>query len=158
MHNLDLKFMRRALNCARQGVRFGQTPFGACIVKHNRMIAMGHNLVWQKKNIILHAEMVAIGRACRVLKSIDLSGCTIYSTCEPCPMCFAACHWARIKRIVFGASIRDAQNYGFNEMTLSNAKLKKIIKSKIGLTSGVGMNESRALFKFWQAQGAARVY
>jgi guanine deaminase len=158
MESKNLEFMRRAIDCARQGVKNGQTPFGACIVKNNRLIALGHNQVWKNTNIILHAEMVAISSACRALKTIDLSGCTVYSTCEPCPMCFSACHWARVERIVFGATIKDAKRFGFNEMALSNFKLKKLIKSKIKITAKIGVKENLELFRFWQAQGKSGVY
>ena len=150
--------MRLAIACAHQGIKKGQTPFGSCIVKGHKVIACNHNLVWKNNNIILHAEMAAIGSACKVLRTIDLSGCTIYSTCEPCPMCFSACHWARISRIVFGCSIKDARSFGFNEMALSNLKLKQLIKSKIKIVSKIAVKENIELFEFWQAQGKARVY
>jgi tRNA(Arg) A34 adenosine deaminase TadA len=155
---MDLEFMRLAIDCARRGVQRGQTPFGACIVKNRRVIALGHNLVWKQNNVILHAEMNAISRACRALKTIDLSGCTIYSTCEPCPMCFSACHWAKISRIVFGSTIKEAKSFGFNEMAVSNSRLKKLIKSRIRLTPKVGAQESFELFRFWKAQGKSRAY
>jgi len=158
MKEPDLKFMRLAIAKAREGVRKGQTPFGACIVKDNRVIACRHNLVWKKNNITAHAEIVAIGAACQALKTIDLSGCTIYSTCEPCMMCFSACHWARISRIVSGCAIKDAKNFGFNEMADSNFKLKKLIKSNIKITSRVAVKENIALFEFWQAQDKAKTY
>ncbi|HNW39290.1 MAG TPA: nucleoside deaminase [Candidatus Omnitrophota bacterium] len=158
MKNHDLKFMRLAIAYALQGVKQGQTPFGAVIVKNNKVIAVSHNLVWKQNNIILHAEMVAIGAACKKLKTIDLSGCTIYSTTEPCPMCFSACHWARISRIVSGCAIKDAKSFGFNEMAVSNLALKKLIKSKIKITSGFAVKENIALFKFWQAQTKAHAY
>jgi len=150
--------MRLAMAKAHDGVKKGQTPFGACIVKKHKVIACRHNLVWKSNNITAHAEMVAIAAACKTLKSIDLSGCTIYSTCEPCPMCFSACHWARISRIVFGCAIKDAKNFGFNEMAVSNLKLKKIIKSKIAITSKVALKENIAIFKFWHNQSKAKVY
>jgi tRNA(Arg) A34 adenosine deaminase TadA len=154
----DLKFMSLAIARAKAGVKNGQTPFGACIVKNNRVIAAGHNLVWQSNNITAHAEIVTIGLACKKLKTLDLSGCTIYSTCEPCPMCFSACHWARISRIVFGCAIKEAQGFGFNEMLISNFKLKKLIKSKIKIVSIIALKENIALFKFWQGQAKAGTY
>ena len=150
--------MRLAIAKAQEGIRKEQAPFGACIVKNNKVIACSHNLVWRNSNITAHAEMVAISSACKALKAIDLSDCTIYSTCEPCPMCFSACHWARISRIVFGCAIKDAQNFGFNEMAVSNSKLKKLIKSKIKITSKAAIKENIALFEFWQKQAKAKVY
>jgi len=156
--NSDLKFMRLAIAKAKAGIKKGQTPFGACLVKNDVVIACSHNRVWKSNNITAHAEMTAIAAACRKLKTIDLSGCTIYSTCEPCPMCFSACHWARISRIVFGCRIPDAQEFGFNEMELSNLKLKKLIKSRIKISAPLALKENIALFEFWQRQGKARAY
>ena len=116
--------MKKAIQKGYQGLEKGQTPFGACIVKEGKMISCAHNRVWEKMDITAHAEMEAIRMACKKLKSIHLSGCIIYSTCEPCPMCFAACHWAKISEIVYGTGIQDAQRIGFNELTVSNEILK----------------------------------
>ena len=150
--------MRLAIEKARAGIRRGQTPFGACIVYKHKVIACSHNLVWKSNNITAHAEMVAISAACKGLKKINLSGCTIYSTCEPCPMCFSACHWAKISRIVFGCAIQDAKDFGFHEMKISNLKLKKIIKSKIKITAKIALKENIGLFEFWQKQPRAKTY
>ena len=103
------KFMRVAVRMARQGVRKGQSPFGACIVRKGKVVSVAHNEVWKKGDSTAHAEVMAIRAACKKLKTIDLSGCTIYSTCEPCPMCFSACHWSRISRIVYGVRIEEAE-------------------------------------------------
>jgi tRNA(Arg) A34 adenosine deaminase TadA len=106
-------------------------PFGACIVKDGEVIACDHNVVWASTDITAHAEVYAIRNACKKLDSIDLSGCTIYSTCEPCPMCFTAIHWARIGRIVCGARIEDAKKYGFNELSVSNHELRDKAGSRV---------------------------
>jgi len=158
MEKQDLKFMRLAIEKAKVGIKKGQTPFGVCIVKNNKVIACNHNIVWKDNDITAHAEIAAIRCACKSLKRIDLSGCTLYSTCEPCPMCFSACHWARISRVVFGSGIKDAQDFGFNELAVSNLKLKKLGKSKIKITPGLLARENIALFKFWQKQAKAKVY
>src|SRR6266516_4264518 len=94
----DPRFMWLAIEKAKEGIARGQTPFGACITRHG--------------------EVVAIRQACKTLGTIDLSGCVIYSTCEPCPMCFSACHWARISTIVYGARIEDARASGFHELPI----------------------------------------
>jgi len=154
----DEKFMRLAIEKARQGVGKGQTPFGACIVKGNKVVSCSHNLVWKNIDITAHAEITAIRQACKRLKTIDLSGCVIYSTCEPCPMCFSACHWARISRIVFGCAIKDAKKYGFNELRVSSLKLKQLAKNKIKLTPAVLIKENIELFEFWKKQANSRVY
>ena len=158
MQNNDIKFMRLAIIKAREGVRKGQTPFGACIVKNNKVIACNHNIVWKSADITAHAEIMAIRSACKRQQKIDLTGCVIYSTCEPCPMCFSACHWAKISRIVFGCAIKDAKNFGFNELVISNSRLKQFAKSKIKITAGLLAKENIELFKFWQKQAKARAY
>ncbi|MDD5409453.1 MAG: nucleoside deaminase [Candidatus Omnitrophica bacterium] len=154
----DEKFMRMAIEKAKEGVKKGQTPFGACIVKGGKVIACCHNLVWKNSDITAHAEITAIRRACKKLKKVDLSGCVIYSTCEPCPMCFAACHWARIRRIVFGCTIKVAKSYGFNELRVSNLQLRRLAKSKVRVTPAISVKENIGLFNFWRKHESARVY
>jgi len=158
MRNDDIKFMRLAITKAREGIKKGQTPFGACIVKSGKVIACSHNIAWKACDITAHAEIDAIRRACKKLRTIDLSGCTIYSTCEPCPMCFSACHWAGIRRIVFGCGIRVARDFGFNELSISNLKMKKLTASGIKIQPGVLAEESRGLFDLWQNQPGSRAY
>ena len=154
----DEKFMRLAINKAKQGIKKGQTPFGACIVKEGEIISCTHNVVWKNNDITAHAEINALRTACRKLKSIDLSGCTIYSTCEPCPMCFTACHWAKIDKIIFGARINDAQKFGFNECTISNKKMKQSSKSPIEIIGDFLREENIALFKLWFGKKNKKAY
>ncbi len=151
-------FMNKAIECAKKGISQGQTPFGACIVKDNKVISSGHNKVWVNTDITAHAEIVAIRQACKKLKSIDLRGVTIYSTCEPCPMCFSAIHWAGISTIVYGAGISDAKKNGFNELPISNAKMKLKGKSRIKLIKSVLLAENLELFKSWARSNKKRVY
>ncbi|MDD5692464.1 MAG: nucleoside deaminase [Candidatus Omnitrophica bacterium] len=158
MRNDDVKFMRLAIKKAREGIRKGQTPFGACIVRAGKVIACSHNIVWKACDITAHAEINAIRQACKKLKTIDLAGCTIYSTCEPCPMCFAACHWAGIRRIVFGCGIEVARDFGFNELSISNLKMKGLAKSGVKILPGVLAEESAGLFRLWQKQPNRRAY
>jgi tRNA(Arg) A34 adenosine deaminase TadA len=105
-------------------------PFGACLVKSGKIIAVGRNGVL-KNDSTAHAEINAIRKACKKLKTYDLSGCVIYSTTEPCPMCFSAIHWARIKTIVYGTNIADVEKRGFNELAISNVNFKKLGKSPV---------------------------
>ncbi|MFA5386433.1 MAG: nucleoside deaminase [Candidatus Paceibacterota bacterium] len=144
----DSEFMGIAINKAKQGIKNGQNPFGACIVKNRKIIICAHNKVRRNKDITSHAEICAIRGACRKLKTVDLSGCVIYSTCEPCPMCFSACHWAKISKIVFGMRIEDSKRYGFDELTISNKKMKIVGGSPIKITGNIMRNESLELFKF----------
>lgn len=150
--------MRLAVAKAQAGIRVGQTPFGACIVKSGRVVSLAHNVVWRTTDITAHAEMTAIRLACRKLKTIDLSGCVMYSTCEPCPMCFSACHWARIDRIVYGCSIRDAQRGGFNELAVSAREMKRRGKSPVRIQTGCLLKDNQQLFARWAGQKSRRVY
>lgn len=141
--------MRLAIRKARDGAKKGQTPFGACIVKKGELISCAHNLVWKKGDITAHAEIIAIRDACKKLKTVNLSGCTIYSTCEPCPMCFSACHWAKISHIIYGTNIADAKKLGFSELIISNRKMKVGGKSPIKITGNFLRKENLQLFLEW---------
>jgi tRNA(Arg) A34 adenosine deaminase TadA len=154
----DEQFMRLALAKAREGVENGQSPFGACIVREERVVACVHNVVWATTDITAHAEVHAIREACRALGTIDLSGCTIYSTCEPCPMCFSACHWASIARIVYGASIADAASFGFNELPVPDVRLKELSGSPVEIVPDCLKEEALDLFRLWEGRPGRRVY
>jgi guanine deaminase len=152
------KFMKAAISMAREGIKQGQTPFGACIVRDGKIVACEHNRVWETTDITAHAEIVAIREACRKLCKIDLSGCEIYTTTEPCPMCFSAIHWARIGKVIFGARIDDAVKAGFNEITVSNADMIRIGKSPVITVAGFMREENLALFKEFLARPGKKVY
>ena len=154
----DEDWMRVAIQAAEEAIAAGQTPFGACIVKAGQLIAAAHNRVWADTDATAHAEIVAIRQACRNLNSIDLSGCTIYSTCEPCPMCFSACHWARLDRIVYGTDIESPRSIGFNELTISNEHMKQQGASPIQITPGVLREQCAQLFRTWATKGNHRTY
>ncbi len=150
--------MRRAIEKAREGIARGQTPFGACIVRDGRVVACEHNVVWATTDITAHGEVNAIRAACKTLNTIDLSGCTIYSTCEPCPMCFSAIHWAKISTIVFGAGIADAKAAGFSELEVRNVTLKELGKSPVKIVPDYLREECTALFREWTARADRRTY
>jgi tRNA(Arg) A34 adenosine deaminase TadA len=154
----DEAFMRLAVAKAAEGVAAGQTPFGACIVKGDEMISCEHNAVWATTDITAHAEIRAIRAACRALGSIDLAGCSIYTTCEPCPMCFSACHWAHLDRIVYGAVIADAQAAGFRELTIPAEEMKRIGGSPIKLQSGVLQEDCARLMREWAETPGRKTY
>ena len=158
-HSEDETWMRKAIDAARSGIARGQTPFGACIVgADGREIVSAHNVVWATTDVTAHAEVNAIRLACAKLGAIELAGCTIYSTCEPCPRCFSACHWARIARIVYGASIVDAQRAGFNELSISNEQMKQIGGSAVVVHAGMLGEENARLFEEWLKQPNRRGY
>jgi len=154
----DEDYLQLAIGKARDGIEKGQTPFGACLVKDETVICCAHNGVWEGMDITAHAEVQAIREACRILKTVDLSGCVLYSTCEPCPMCFTAAHWARLARIVYGAEIADARRAGFHELTISNIALKQLGESPVELAGGLLRKECLALFDVWAERPDRRTY
>ncbi len=110
------KFMQMAIEEAREGINKGHGgPFGAVIVKDGKVIAKGHNEVIYKNDPTCHGEMQAIRKACKKLKTYNLSGCEIYTTGEPCHMCLSAIIWAKIDKIYYGCSIKDNAKIGFRD-------------------------------------------
>ncbi|OGI20632.1 MAG: tRNA-specific adenosine deaminase [Candidatus Melainabacteria bacterium RIFCSPHIGHO2_02_FULL_34_12] len=158
LKNKNKYFMDIAINKAIEGIKKGQSPFGACIVKGKKVIACAHNIVWRKSDITAHAEINAIRHACKKLNTIDLSGCVIYSTCEPCTMCFSACHWAKISKIIFGGRITDAKKTGFSELVISNKKMKLLGESPVELESDFMRQECLEVFKLWEKGKAKKIY
>ncbi len=150
--------MTFAIRAARRGIRKSQTPFGACIVRGGKVVVATHNHVWKNTDITAHAAVHALRLACRRLKTIDLSGCVIYSTCEPCPMCFSACHWARISKIVYGTSIADAARAGFNELAIADTVMKRLANSRVRLVPGFMREENLELFKEWRNRKDRKAY
>jgi guanine deaminase len=112
----DLRFMRRAIELARMGMKAGAGgPFGAVVVKDGEIIGEGYNRVVATNDPTAHGEIVAIREACARLGTFSLAGCEIHTTGEPCPMCLGAIHWARIGHIYYGFSISDAAAIGFDD-------------------------------------------
>jgi len=132
-------------------------PFGACIVKGTKVLAVERNTVL-KNDATCHAEINAIRSASKKIKRFDLSGSVIYSTTEPCPMCFSAIHWARIDAIVYGTSTKDAKRIGFNELDISDARLKKTGSSPVKLTGGFMLKECKGLLASWDALPGKKLY
>ena len=147
----ERRFMALAVREARKNLaRPDGGPFGACIVKDGRVVAVARNTVL-RHDATCHAEVNAIRKASRKLGTFDLGGCEIYSTAEPCPMCFGAIHWARIGTVYYGAGIRDAARAGFHELRISNAQMKEIGRSRIVLVPGFMKDECLDLFRAWMA-------
>jgi guanine deaminase len=111
----DDRAIAHAVDLAVRNVQEGGGPFGAVIVRGDRLVAVGQNRVTRDNDPTAHAEVVAIRRACAALGSFSLAGCTLYSSCEPCPLCLAACLWARLDRVVFAADRNDAARGGFDD-------------------------------------------
>ncbi len=150
--------MKRAIEKTRQGIQLGQTPFGCAIVKDGEVVAEAHNTVWLTCDPTAHAEVNAIRLAAKNLNTIDLSGCTLYTTCEPCPMCLTAIHWAKVDVLYFGATIADAEAAGFSELTISARDMVAQGKSPLKVFSGLCEAECKGLFEEWKTLKKGNVY
>lgn len=145
--------MKQAVKKAQEGIKQEQAPFGACIVKDGEVVSTCHNTVWKDQDITAHAEINAIRDACKKLRTVDLSGCEIYSTTEPCPMCFTAIHWAGITTINYGTSIQDAKKAGFHELEITNEELKTKGRIPVTINAGLLKNECKKLFEQYKQAG-----
>ena len=151
-------WMKLAIAKTREGIAAGQSPFGAIIVKDGSEVATTHNTVWRDTDPTAHAEVNCLRSAARALATIDLKGCTMYSTCEPCPMCLAAIHWAKVDRVVFGATIDDAAEAGFCELHVAAETLTEMGRSPLKVESGLLREECAALFGEWKRAGLCGTY
>jgi len=147
---LQKRFMKLAITRAKEGIKKGENPFGACIVKDNKIVSCTYDKVFIDNDMSSHAEMLAIRETCRALSSCDLSACILYSTCEPCPMCFTFAHLVKIPEIVFGISIKDGRKLGYLRDTFSTKKMKNWLNSPINLHSGFLRKEALELIKIWE--------
>jgi guanine deaminase len=154
----DESYMRLAIAMAREGIADGHLPVAATIVREGKVVAVTHNEVWQTCDPTAHAEITGIRQAALSLKSISLHGCDLYSTTEPCPMCLAAIHWAKIDRVVFGATIADSAAYGFNELLVPAAQLAAMGHSHLKVEGGLLRDECAALFAEWKKSGLSESY
>ncbi len=144
------RFMARALELSLENVHSGRGgPFAAVVVKDGRIIAEGANRVTSTNDPTAHAEIVAIREACRALNNFQLTGCEIYTTCEPCPMCMGAIYWARPAHVYFAATAADAARYGFDDSLISQELQQPWSKRRIPLTQMVGQ-DALAAFIAWE--------
>lgn len=141
--------MRLAIDKAREGIQHGQSPFGCAIARDGKLLACCHNTVRATTDVTAHAEVNAIRTACLAAGEVHLAGATVACTCEPCPMCMAALHWAQVEHVYFGASIADAKEAGFRELSLPARDLLKLGGSSVQLTEGLLADECHALFQLW---------
>lgn len=149
-HMADEEFMRMAIEKAREGIKKGQLPFGACIVQDGKVVACSHNTILQDQDLTAHAEMNAIHQACHELKTLDLSGCTIYCTCEPCPMCLGALGLANIDKVVYGESINGVDLAGFTVLETPRELFRIIGDGKMSARGNFLKEENMVLFKEWE--------
>lgn len=149
MTEQDEKFMRRAIELAQTGVDAGAGgPFGAVIVKNGAIVGEGFNRVTSTNDPTAHAEIVAIRSACKNLDSFQLDGCTIYASCEPCPMCLGAIYWARPAQIYYAATHEDAASIGFDDHFIYDEIERPIEERKIKSVN-LMRDEGLTVFKNW---------
>ena len=140
--------MKEAIRLSLENVEKGGGPFGAVIVKNGEIISKGANAVILSNDPTAHAEVIAIRDAAKKLNSFDLSGCTIYTSCEPCPMCLGAIYWAHIDEIYFGNTKVDAKSIGFDDSFIYDEIEKSHPERKIK-TSQLMQHEAFKAFKVW---------
>jgi len=135
------KFMEMAVAEAEAGIRAGDGgPFGAVIVKDGEAVATGHNRVLKNNDSTCHGEIDAIRKAEEVLGTYDLSGCQLYTTGEPCPMCLAAILWANVEKVYYGCTINDNEMIGFRD-----DKMDKMLGGRANLPEGFLEEQDRSL-------------
>jgi len=142
------EYMKIAIEEANKAVESGEGgPFGAVIVKDGEIVAQGHNEVIKTQDPTAHAEIVTIRKATQKLGRWNLSDCVLYSSCEPCPMCLSATHWARIPEIFYAATSEDAENAGFDDKVLYEMLQGKSPKMKM---QQVDREEALEPFQKWK--------
>ena len=149
--------MRHAIALALDSVRRGGGPFAALLVKDGTVIAEGANRVTATNDPTAHAEIVAIREACRILDSFQLTGCDLYSTCEPCPMCLGAIYWARPARIFYGGTAADAAAAGFDDAFIYEELKCSPVARRIPMAQILG-RESLVIFSAWNQQENKKQY
>lgn len=152
MHDHHEEFMRRAIELARDGVDKNRGgPFGCVVVKEGKIVGEGCNRVTSTNDPTAHAEIVAIREACRNLGSFQLEGCTVYTSCEPCPMCLGAIYWARPVGIFFAATREDAAAAGFDDK-LFYSEIEKPNEDRELRMESLLRAESQKIFQHWIAK------
>ena len=147
---MNTAFMDEAITLARKGMEGNHGgPFGAVIVKDNQIIGRGFNQVVSKKDATAHAELIAIRQACDHLQNFSLSGCEIYTACEPCSMCLGAIYWARIEKIYYTVSRTDVTAIGFDDDHFYKETCKDI-KDRMMSMALIENDAVKILFKDWQ--------
>jgi tRNA(Arg) A34 adenosine deaminase TadA len=146
---MNSDFLREAIRLSLENIEANEGgPFGAVIVRDRQIIGTGQNCVISSHDPTAHAEIVAIRDACSRLKTFDLSGCEIYSSCEPCPMCLAAIYWSRLDRIHYAATCKDAAAAGFADEKIYGEIALPAAKRSIQMVQSL-RQEARAVFQTW---------
>lgn len=146
----DLKFLKRAIELSRQGMKGGQGgPFGCVVVMGDEIIGEGCNQVTSSNDPTAHAEVVAIRSACRKLGTYQLTECDIYTSCEPCPMCLGAIYWARPRRVVYANTKKEAAAIEFDDDFIYDEINTQMENRKIPFIH-MPHPDARAVFEDWK--------
>jgi len=152
------EFLALALEEARAGIENDDGgPFGAVVVRNGVVISKAHNEVLKRNDPTAHAEILAIREASAILGRYDLSTCEIYSTSEPCPMCFSAIFWARIKRLIFGTTRKDVAEIGFDDCLIYQVIRGEAESEQLELVN-LDREGCRAVLEEWEKRPGRRVY
>ncbi len=155
---MDKAFMQEAIRLSIEKMEAGEGgPFGAVIVRNGKIIGRGWNHVTSSNDPTAHAEVSAIREACTHLGTFDLSGCEIYSSCEPCPMCLSAIYWARLDKLTFAATRKDASNAGFDDEFIYQ-EVSKDWKTRILPSEQFLSDEARKAFEQWKTKSDKTPY
>src|SRR6056297_50284 len=147
---MDTKFMDRAIDLARIGMNQNHGgPFGCVIVKDEQIVGEGHNRVTTSNDPTAHAEVVAIRDACKHLGTFQLTGCDVYTSCEPCPMCLGALYWARPDRIFYAANSKDASDAGFDDSVMYD-EISVPAPERSITTNSLNRDKALKLFDEWE--------
>jgi tRNA(Arg) A34 adenosine deaminase TadA len=144
----DKIFLRRAIEIASNSINTGGGPFGAVIVKDGKIISEAYNRVVLNNDPTAHAEILAIREASSVLKTHELYECTLYTSCEPCPMCLGAIYWSGIKKVLYSCDRTDAEDAGFSDKLIYNEIMLDPSKRKISFRR-LNESEGKEVFKKW---------
>ncbi|MDC9728903.1 MAG: nucleoside deaminase [Methyloprofundus sp.] len=150
-------FLQQAITLAVENTKIGGGPFAAIICKDNKIIASSCNAVTLNLDPTAHAEVLVIRKACQALQDFQLNDCTLYSSCEPCPMCLGAIYWARLKAVYFACNRADAAIAGFDDSFIYDEVPKAPKDRKIAMQQ-VSLDSAHAPFNAWQAEENKLLY
>lgn len=153
----DKVFMREAIRLSRESVERGGGPFGAVIVKNGEIVAGSSNSVTIDNDPTAHAEVNTIRKACKALGTFDLSGCDIYTSCEPCPMCLGSIYWAHLDRIFYANDRKDAGAIGFDDDFIYEEMEKPFDQRRTPLIQFL-RSEGLEVFRLWDEKADKTEY
>ena len=143
------KFMKRAIELSKESINSGGGPFGSVIVRNDKIISEGINRVTVNNDPTAHGEIVAIRNACKELNTFNLSNCSLYSSCEPCPMCMSAIYWSRIGKVYYANTRDDAKKIEFDDSFIYS-EISKENKDRSILMEQILRDEALEAFEIWK--------